>query len=70
MSTSEQGRTVAEIAMTLTDKPTPTAVEVLAALNRAYQAGFAQGTLSGSQHMASVTSMLLSPKPLEGFDNE
>jgi hypothetical protein len=42
MST-ESAKVIAEIAVTLTDKPVPTAVEVLLALNRAYEEGVKYG---------------------------
>jgi hypothetical protein len=38
-----QGQVIAEIATTLTDKPQPTAVEILRALNLAYEKGLEHG---------------------------
>lgn len=58
-----QGTTVAEIALSLTDKPIPTAVEILAALNKAYEAGYAQGVVSGSTHMAKTMELIFGKTP-------
>lgn len=49
-----QSETIAEIATSITDKAVPTAAEILVALNRAYQAGFAHGAVKGQTHMANV----------------
>lgn len=61
-----QGKIVAEIAMTLTDKPVPTAVEILRALNKAYEEGFregqAQGHIAGQKYTANVIDLVLGDK--------
>jgi len=64
MPSKQQADAVAEIAMTLTERPVPTAVEILWALNRAYQAGYGHGLVAGSQHTALVVDRVL-----EGFDH-
>jgi hypothetical protein len=56
MST-ESAKAIAEIAVTLTDKPIPTAAEILRALNLAYEKGLEHG-------------LTFPAKPLEGFDYE
>jgi hypothetical protein len=55
MSELTQAKVIAEIATTLSDKPVPTAVEILMALNKAFEAGLQQG-------------LTFPVKPLEGFD--
>ena len=57
MSDKTQGQTIAEIALTISDKPQPTAVEILMALNKAYSAGLEYG-------------LSFPKKPIEGFDGE
>ena len=42
-----QSDTIAQIATTMTDKPVPTAAEILAALNRAYESGERAGFQRG-----------------------
>jgi len=59
MSSESQGAAVAEIAMTLTDKPVPTAVEILAALNRAYSEGWAAGVVAGSNSTAKALDKVI-----------
>lgn len=49
-----QSETIAEIATSITDKPVPTAAEILVALNRAYQAGFAHGAIKGQNHLVTA----------------
>lgn len=56
-----QGRAVAEIAMTLTDKPIPTATDILLALNRAYEAGYAAGVIGGQNHLSKAFEMVFIP---------
>jgi len=43
-----QSKTVAEIALTLSEKPQPSAVEIIAALNRAYHEGYQAGFAASS----------------------
>lgn len=56
-----KGSAVAEIATTFTDKATPTSAEILAALGRAYDAGYAQGAVSGSNATAKAFEMIFIP---------
>ena len=58
-----QSETVAEIATSITDKPIPTAAEILVALNKAYQAGFAHGAIRGQTHMSNIFDKVFRTQP-------
>jgi hypothetical protein len=57
MTGKTQAEIIAEIATTLSDKPQPTAVEILMGLNRALEAGIQIG-------------LSFPTKPIEGFDEQ
>lgn len=56
--TKQQSDAVAQIALNLSDKPIPTAAEILSALNRAYEAGFKAGDEKEERYRRIVSEVL------------
>lgn len=64
MTNKVQSDAIAQIALSLSDKPIPTAAEILAALNKAYEVGYVQGTaMSDAEARRMVRSILAMGTP-------